>query len=97
MHPYIIQTYIQTFIHTYISAPPHTGTHPPHIFGTTCFRDNIEDEWLIVHLLFAVSKQCGDDLVISVTDSDGQFLLIEAAHHLPKWLKPETSTNRVSC
>ena len=31
----------------------------------------------------------------SVQDNDGQFLLIEAAHHLPKWLQPETSINRV--
>ena len=28
-------------------------------------------------------------------DSDGQFLLIEAAHKLPSWLKPETAANRV--
>lgn len=34
-------------------------------------------------------------LVIRLEDSDGQFLLIEAAHFLPKWLKPETSENRV--
>ena len=32
----------------------------------------------------------------SVSDSDGDFLLIEAAHQLPKWLNPETSQNRVS-
>ena len=31
----------------------------------------------------------------SIEDSDGEFLLIEAAYHLPKWLEPETSTNRV--
>ena len=34
--------------------------------------------------------------VFSVSDGDGEFLLIEAAHYLPLWLKPETSTNRVS-
>ena len=28
-------------------------------------------------------------------DNDGEFLLIEAAYALPKWVKPETSTNRV--
>ena len=28
-------------------------------------------------------------------DNDGDFLLIEAAFSLPKWLKPEVSTNRV--
>ena len=30
-----------------------------------------------------------------IWDNDGDFLLIEAAYSLPKWLKPETSTNRV--
>ena len=28
-------------------------------------------------------------------DNDGEFLLIEAAYALLKWLKPETATNRV--
>ena len=28
-------------------------------------------------------------------DNDGEFLLIEAAYALPKWLKPETASNRV--
>ena len=28
-------------------------------------------------------------------DNDGEFLLIEAAYHLPRWLKPETAGNRV--
>ncbi len=30
-----------------------------------------------------------------VWDNDGEFLLIEAAYALPKWLKPETAANRV--
>ncbi len=34
-------------------------------------------------------------VVFSVEDSDGQFLLIEAAHYIPKWLKPDTAINRV--
>ncbi len=33
----------------------------------------------------------------SVEDIDGQFLLIEVAHLLPKWIKPETTINRVKC
>ena len=28
-------------------------------------------------------------------DNDGEFLLIEAAYSLPRWLKPELSENRV--
>lgn len=35
------------------------------------------------------------DLVVTVEDSDGQFLLIEAADSLPKWLTPESAVNRV--
>lgn len=30
-----------------------------------------------------------------ITDTDDNFLLIEAAEHLPAWLSPETSENRV--
>lgn len=77
------------------SFPSISDTHPLHIFGRTCYHDNIEDEWLIVYLLFELSRTY-QQLVVMATDTDGQFLLIEAAHHLPKWLKPETSENRVS-
>ena len=28
-------------------------------------------------------------------DNDGEFLLIEAAYALPKWLTPDTAANRV--
>lgn len=37
-----------------------------------------------------------NDLVIQINDSDGEFLLIEAADYLPKWLNPESAENRVS-
>ena len=64
-----------------------------HVEGCTNFDENIEDEWFIVYLLFELSN--GDpDLVIQVEDSDGYFLLIEAADHLPKWVNPKTSVNR---
>jgi len=32
-----------------------------------------------------------------VRDTDGEFMLIEAADHLPRWLNPDTAENRVSC
>ncbi|KAK7456517.1 hypothetical protein BaRGS_00039373 [Batillaria attramentaria] len=67
---------------------------PPHLYGRTNFGDNIDDEWFIVYLLYELSKQF-PDLVIKVTDNDEEFLLIEAADHLPKWLNPETAENRV--
>lgn len=59
----------------------------------TNFGDNVQDEWFIVFLLFQLTK-FDDTLVITVEDNDGDFLLIEAAHHLPKWLEPDTSENR---
>lgn len=34
--------------------------------------------------------------VCRVEDNDGEFLLIEAADYLPKWLNPDSSENRVS-
>ncbi len=32
---------------------------------------------------------------MQVWDNDGEFLLIEAAYALPRWLKPETAANRL--
>ncbi|XP_053213483.1 protein ecdysoneless homolog [Panonychus citri] len=65
-----------------------------HIEGFTCYEDNVEDEWFIVYLLIKLT-QLDSKLVISVKDSDGQFLLIEAAEYLPKWAEPEISDQRV--
>ncbi|KAK1724709.1 hypothetical protein CaCOL14_002336 [Colletotrichum acutatum] len=62
--------------------------------GTTDYGDAIEDEWLIVFILRELSK-AQPTAWIRVFDSDGEFLLIEAANVLPKWLSPETDQNRV--
>ena len=35
------------------------------------------------------------NMCLQVWDNDGDFLLIEAAYALPKWLKPEVAANRV--
>ncbi|KAI5064209.1 hypothetical protein GOP47_0020879 [Adiantum capillus-veneris] len=67
---------------------------PPHLHGKLKYGDNIEDEWFVVFLLFAVSRRF-PDICIRVWDSDGEFLLIEAAYSIPSWLKPENSWNRV--
>lgn len=53
------------------------------------------DEWLIVYLLRELSNKFLDAW-IRVYDTDGEFLLIEAANTLPKWLNPEVAENRVS-
>lgn len=36
------------------------------------------------------------DMIVQVHDNDGNFLLIEAADSLPKWMNPENTDNRVS-
>ncbi|KAL2083639.1 hypothetical protein ACEWY4_021412 [Coilia grayii] len=73
---------------------PETGSVPAHIGGSTDFGDNVEDEWFIVFLLQQITKTF-PELAAKVEDNDGEFLLIEAADYLPKWLKPENSENRV--
>ncbi|KIL70987.1 hypothetical protein M378DRAFT_66554 [Amanita muscaria Koide BX008] len=55
--------------------------------------DSIDDEWSVVWLLKLISAK--EDLAISVFDSDGEFLLIEAAEALPAWVEPSNSENRV--
>ncbi|KAI0724281.1 SGT1 protein-domain-containing protein [Cerioporus squamosus] len=55
--------------------------------------DCIDDEWCVVWLLRELSSKW--DLVISVFDSDGEFLLIEAAEELPSWVTPTNAENRV--
>jgi hypothetical protein len=54
----------------------------------------VEDEWLVVYILRELSKLY-PDLWIEAVDTDGQFLLIEAANALPRWLNPEIADHRV--
>lgn len=62
--------------------------------GRSNYGDSVEDEWLIVYLLRELSRRF-PPAWIRVSDSDGEFLLIEAADALPKWLNPEVADNRV--
>uniref|UniRef100_A0A669CCF3 Ecdysoneless homolog (Drosophila) n=1 Tax=Oreochromis niloticus TaxID=8128 RepID=A0A669CCF3_ORENI len=73
---------------------PEKGGIPAHIGGSTQFGDNVEDEWFIVYLLLQITEAF-PELAARVEDNDGEFLLIEAADYLPKWLNPDTSENRV--
>ncbi|CAM6109907.1 unnamed protein product [Calypogeia fissa] len=66
----------------------------PHLSGRVKFGDNLEDEWFVVYLLFEISRRI-PSVSITVRDSDGEFLLIETAYFIPKWLKPDNSHNRV--
>lgn len=62
--------------------------------GRTNYGDSVADEWLIVYLLRELSGKF-PNAWIRVYDTDGEFLLIEAANSLPKWLNPEVAENRV--
>jgi hypothetical protein len=62
--------------------------------GRTNYGDSVADEWLIVYFLRELSKEF-KDAWIRIYDSDGEFLLIEAANALPRWLNPEVAENRV--
>ncbi|WVQ76264.1 hypothetical protein IAR50_005929 [Cryptococcus sp. DSM 104548] len=56
--------------------------------------DAVDDEWLVVWLLREVSRKW-PELVISIRDTDGEFLLIEAANELPSWVSPDNADNRL--
>ena len=73
---------------------PHEQLDTQLLYGHTDYSDSVEDEWLIVFLLRELSQKF-EELWISVVDSDGEFLLIEAAGALPRWLNPEVASNRV--
>lgn len=65
-----------------------------YLHGLTNYGDAVEDEWLVVYLLRGLSNQF-PNLWIRVVDVDGEFLLIEAANALPRWLNPEIAEHRV--
>ena len=67
---------------------------PRHLGACVRFGDNVEDEWLCVSLLFAITKHF-PDVIVQMHDNDGEMLLIEAADALPRWLEPDTSENRI--
>ena len=69
------------------------NSHRSYLQGRTNYGDSVDDEWLVVYLLRELSRQFPETW-IRVTDSDGQFLLIEAANALPIWLNPEIADYR---
>ncbi|KAL1462953.1 hypothetical protein WDU94_014750 [Cyamophila willieti] len=69
-------------------------TLPPYIYTSLCFGENVEDEWFSLYILLQLTQEI-PGIVIRVWDSDGEFLLIEAADHLPSWCNPESCSERV--
>ncbi|KAI4976818.1 hypothetical protein ZWY2020_050425 [Hordeum vulgare] len=75
-------------------APCASPPAAPHVHGALRFGDSLPDEWLAVSLLFALTRAF-PGVAARAWDSDGDFLLIEAAFALPRWLDPDTAPNRV--
>lgn len=59
------------------------------------YGDNVEDEWYLTWLITEYTRTYKMSIADLEDLDDGQFLLIEAAYHLPKWLEGEISINRV--
>ena len=64
------------------------------VHGKVRFGDGMEDEWFLVRFLMALTAS-NTLLSASIFDTDGDFILIEAADVIPDWLEPENSKNRV--
>ena len=65
-----------------------------HFCGVVKFSDSIEDEWFVTFIALRLSEAF-PNISICVTDTDGQFLLIEAADFIPDWIDPENCENRL--
>ncbi len=66
----------------------------PCLWGSLRFGDAIDDEWFATWLLRRLTEAI-PGTTARAWDNDGEFLLIEAAHALPRWLKPESAGNRL--
>ena len=78
------------------SLPAFREGRLPCLWGQVQFGDNLEDEWLAAWLLRELTAKV-PGVATRLWDGDGEFLLIEAAYALPRWLKPETAGNRCHC
>ncbi|GAB1517573.1 hypothetical protein RhiTH_000622 [Rhizoctonia solani] len=75
------------------NSRPLAATNEWNFYGRMRVGDCVDDEWCAVWLLREISMKW--DLAVSVHDTDGEFLLIEAADVLPAWITPENAESRV--
>jgi hypothetical protein len=80
--------------HLQLVVPDADSDDLVHFQGQMRTGGNVEDEWFVVYVLQSLSRTV-ESIACSVCDTDGEFLLIEAADQLPNWLGPENSKNRV--
>ena len=84
------------------STPSSSSSLPPCLWGELDFGDAIDDEWAAAWMLLkatsesfrVVGESASFRLAARCWDDDGDFLLIEAAEALPRWLSPSSSENR---
>lgn len=76
-----------------MSPPWKEWNQMPCLWGCMQYGDSVEEEWFATTLLFKITKAF-PSILARVWDDDGEFLLIEAALVLPKWITPETAKNR---
>ncbi|KAK9473993.1 SGT1 protein-domain-containing protein [Dipodascopsis tothii] len=77
-----------------LAAGEDEDTGRPILCGSTEYGECVDDEWLVVYLLRDLSRRF-PATAIQIADTDGEFLLIEAANALPRWLSPDNAENRV--
>lgn len=66
------------------------STYPPHLSGHLCYRDNVEDEWLVVYLLLEISKRVPNLVIRWVLK--GLFL-----NQWPEYLHAQRMMRRTMC
>ncbi|GAA97997.1 uncharacterized protein L969DRAFT_46250 [Mixia osmundae IAM 14324] len=74
------------------------GSSYRYLSGQTRIGSSLFDEYYLLYLLhkLSVAKFGDGQWAITITDQDGQFMLIDAAEAgLPKWVKPEVMDGRV--
>jgi hypothetical protein len=80
-------------LHVSSTPPSKKDVEHPILTGSVYFEDNIEDEWFVTWLLLDITRNF--PVSARVSDNDGDFILIEAAYYLPRYLKPDVATNRI--
>lgn len=85
----ILETILQGRLNALVGV-----TKRPFFHGVTHYGDNVQDEWFVVAIILQLTKHF-NGLVGRVFDIDGEFLLIESANHLPKWVNPRTCEGKV--
>ena len=77
------------------TTPPNSADGGPCLWGRLTFGDAVDDEWWAVWLLRGLTAALPPGTAARAWDEDGDFVLIEAAEALPKWVRPETAADRV--